>query len=99
MHSFTAHQHISALARLRELDARGGDGLDVRLWWDPGSDRVAVTVGDAKPGLELEVPVGDGAAPFEVFRHRFACAVYQGLEPSPAAGAGVAGRSIAREAR
>ena len=37
--------------RVRELDARSGDGLDVRLSWAP--------VADAGTGLELEVPVGD----------------------------------------
>jgi hypothetical protein len=97
MHSVTVHQHTSAFAGLRELDARGSDGLDVRLWWDPFSDRVTVTVADAKAGLELEVPVGDGAAPLDVFRHPFADATNQGLELQPAAG--VAGRSIAGEAR
>jgi hypothetical protein len=99
MHPFTAHKHISALAGARELDARGGDGLDVRLWWDPVSGPVAVAVADRKTGLELEVPVGDGAAPLDVFRRPFAYAADQGLELRPAGGVAVAGRSIAREAR
>ena len=31
---------------LRELDARQGDGLDIRLLWDPATNDVVVTVED-----------------------------------------------------
>jgi hypothetical protein len=74
MHSLCTHNHTLALAGRRELDARGGDGYVVRLWWDPASGRVAVTVAHAATGLELELPVRDGQAPLEVFRHPFAYA-------------------------
>jgi len=59
VHSSSAHNSI------RAADAG-------RLWWDPVDDRVAVTVADGKSGLQLEVPVRDGQAPLEVFRHPFA---------------------------
>lgn len=101
MHSFSAHNQISALSGPRELDARTGNGLDVRLWWDPVGDRVAVTVADAKTGLELEVPVRDGEAALDVFRHPFSYAAERGLElrPAAAAGAPVADRPTAWVAR
>jgi hypothetical protein len=73
MHSFTAPKRISALADVREPDA--------------------------KTGVELEVPVGDGAAPLDVFRHPFAHAADHGLELRPAAGVGVSSRSIEGQAR
>jgi hypothetical protein len=100
MYSFSAHDLTLALAARRELDARGADGLDVRLWWDAVTDRVAVTVADTKTGLSLEVPVADGDAPLDVFRHPFAYAADRGLELRPAAaGAPRADRSPAGEAR
>jgi len=101
MHRFSAHNKMSALVERRELDARGGDGLDVRLWWDPASNRVAVTVADSKSGLELEVPVRDGKAPVDVFRHPFAYAADHGLglRPAGAGGAPVGDRQTAREVR
>jgi hypothetical protein len=92
MNPFSAHNQMTAVGTRRELDARGADGLDVRLLWDPVSDRVAVTVADAKTGLALEVPVGDGEAPLDVFRHPFAYAADRGLELQPATAA-LVGRS------
>jgi hypothetical protein len=74
MHSFSIQDQTPVLAGRRELDARAGDGYDVRLWWDPASGRVAVTVAHAATGLEFELPVRDGQAPLEVFRHPFAYA-------------------------
>ena len=74
MHSLSTHIQTAALAGRRELDARAGDGFDVRLWWDPVSGRVAVTVAHDATGLELDVPVRDREAPLEVFHHPFAYA-------------------------
>jgi hypothetical protein len=74
MHSFSTHNQTHALVGRRELDARVGDGFDVRLWWDPVSGRVAVSVAHAATGLELELPVRDGQAPLDVFQHPFAYA-------------------------
>jgi hypothetical protein len=75
MYSFSTHNQTAAPGR-RELNARAGDGFDVRLWWDPGSGRVSVTVAHDRTGLELDVPVPDGEAPLEVFHHPFAYAAH-----------------------
>jgi hypothetical protein len=90
MHSFSANNSITAdLDGRRELDGRTSNGLDVRLWWDPVGDRVAVTVADAKIGLALEVRVHDGEAALDVFRHPFSYAADRGLGlRRPAAGDG-----------
>ncbi len=86
MHWFSPHSSITAaVAGRRKLDARTSNGLDVRLWWDPGDDSLAVSVADAKTGLGLEVPVRDGEAALDVFRHPFSCAADRGLELRPAA--------------
>jgi hypothetical protein len=74
MHSLSTHNQTAALAGRRELDARVGAGFDVRLWWDPASGRLAVTVAHDATGLELDVPVRDREAPLEVFHHPFAYA-------------------------
>jgi hypothetical protein len=89
MNSLTAHDRsapgpapgVSAAGDRLELDARSGDGLHVRLLWDRVADRVAVTVADARTGLELEVPVYDGERPLDVFQHPFAYAAHHGIEP------------------
>jgi len=74
MYSLNAQQQTPDPTGRRELDARVGDGFDVRLWWDPVSGQVAVTVAHGAAGLALEVPVRDGEAPLEVFHHPFAYA-------------------------
>jgi hypothetical protein len=95
MHSPTAHDprgrsapgaavNLSAAHDRRELDALSGDGLHVQLLWDPITDGVAVTVADARTGLELEVPVGDGERPLDVFQRPFAYAAHRGIDPRPA---------------
>lgn len=72
----TAH---SATDERRELDARTGDGLHVRLLWNAGTDQISVTVADLATGREFEVQVGDGVRPLDVFRHPFAYAVDDGI--------------------
>jgi hypothetical protein len=74
MYSFGARDQIAGLA------GRASDGLEVRLWWDPASDGVAVTVADAKTGPRLGAPVPDGEPPLDVFRHPFAYGAERGLE-------------------
>ena len=44
----------------RELAHRRTDGLDVRLLWEPGTDRVSVSLMDAKTGDGFEVSVVNG---------------------------------------
>ena len=57
----------------RELAMREGDGLEVHLLWSTSTDRVKVTVADARSetGFELEVA---GADALSAFHHPFAYA-------------------------
>ncbi len=56
---------------VRELDRRTNDGIDVRLLWNPRTDRVSVLVEDerTRASFELEVAAADALA---AFRHPFA---------------------------
>jgi hypothetical protein len=56
----------------RELDHRSNDGLDVRLLWDPGENKVSVVVNDSRAGEMFEIEVGPGRKPLDVFHHPFA---------------------------
>jgi hypothetical protein len=55
---------------VRELDARTSDGIDVRLLWNPVTNRVSLTVEDEHTGVwfELEVPA---AKALDAFRHPY----------------------------
>lgn len=70
--------NISTLIRQelsrRELDARTGDGLDIRLLWEPATDKLVVYVIDSKEHTDFEVPVPPGVSPHEVFMHPYAYA-------------------------
>jgi hypothetical protein len=57
----------------RELDARTGDGIDVRLLWHEPSDCVCLHVVDARTGEEFLVAV-DRADALDAFQHPFAYA-------------------------
>ena len=59
----------------RELHHRSGDGIDVWLMWDPGTDSVHVRVNDRKAGNAFEIPVTSPSAAMDVFHHPFAYAV------------------------
>ena len=52
---------------IRELDRRTGDGIDVRLLWNADTDRVVVSVHDARTveSFELEVAAGDALFAFQ----------------------------------
>ena len=58
---------------LRELDARQGDGLDIRLLWDPATNDVVVTVEDSRTDDFLTFVV-DPADARDAFHHPFAYA-------------------------
>ena len=58
----------------RELEGRITDGIQVRLLWNPGDDRVSVAVNDTRTGDAFELPVRDGDGAFDVFRHPYAYA-------------------------
>lgn len=51
---------------IRELDRRISDGIDVRLLWHPGTNRVSVAVTDTRTdsAFEFEVDSGDALAAF-----------------------------------
>jgi hypothetical protein len=57
----------------RELAAREGDGICVRLLWHPGDDALTVSVEDARVGDNLEIAVEPGRA-LDAFYHPFAYA-------------------------
>jgi hypothetical protein len=66
--------------KLRELDHRSNDGIDVRLLWSPRDDHVVVTVADARNGERFELDVRDGESPLDVFRHPYAYAASRRID-------------------
>ena len=63
----------TALLSPRELDSRSGDGLDIRLLWQPADDSLTVTVDDLRLHEHFVIPVRAGDA-LEAFHHPFAYA-------------------------
>ena len=61
----------------RELAARTGDGIDVRLFWHPSSDTVTVSMFDATYGRAFEIAV-DPEEALDAFQHPFAYAAFRG---------------------
>ena len=59
---------------MRELDHRHSDGIDVRLMWDQGENRVHVAVSDRKTGESFIIEVREGESAANVFQHPFAYA-------------------------
>jgi hypothetical protein len=59
---------------MRELDHRHSDGVDVRLMWNQGENRVHVAVNDHKTGESFIVEVREGESAAKVFQHPFAYA-------------------------
>jgi hypothetical protein len=57
----------------RELDSRSGDGLEIRLLWDPADDALTVTVADVRTEESFVIPVAAADAR-EAFNHPFAFA-------------------------
>ena len=73
----------------RELDVRSGDGLEVALLWQPETNRVTVSVFDAKTGDDFGIEV-DPAEALDAFHHPYAYAASRGIhlvaaQPSTAA--------------
>ena len=60
--SHTTTPALSAGNDWRELAVRDGDGIEVRLLWSRSSDRVKVTVADAKFDEEFEIDVASADA-------------------------------------
>jgi YD repeat-containing protein len=55
---------------IRELDHRHADGIDVRLLWNPQTNRVSVAVRDERSGESLAFSV-DGADALAAFHHPY----------------------------
>ena len=56
---------------MRELDHRHSDGIDVRLLWSQGDNRVHVAVNDHKTGESFVVEVREGESAANIFQHPF----------------------------
>ena len=59
---------------MRELDHRHSDGIDVRLLWSQGDNKVHVAVSDRKTGESFVVEVREGESAAQIFQHPFAYA-------------------------
>jgi hypothetical protein len=62
------------LNTLRELDARAGDGIHVRLLWSKHRERAFVAVADEKTADAFAFEVPEGENPMQVFEHPYAYA-------------------------
>jgi hypothetical protein len=58
---------------IRELDHRRNDGIDVRLLWSAGTDRVWIDVRDGRAGSSFRLDVDPGEALY-AFHHPYAYA-------------------------
>ena len=73
-HGQLAAQPIAdAAARVRELDHRRNDGIDVRLFWDARMNRVSLALTNEHSGESLTFEVDPGEA-LAAFHHRYAYA-------------------------
>jgi hypothetical protein len=68
-----ASDRTSVEERTRELAAREGEGLHVRLLWDPIADTITVAVDDLREGDRLRLAVARERA-LDAFYHPFAYA-------------------------
>ena len=59
------------IGEVHELARRGGDGIDVALFWDSGADRVFVVVDDERRDERFRIAVLNGNA-LDVFHHPYA---------------------------
>jgi hypothetical protein len=58
---------------IRELDHRTSDGIEVKLLWSAGTQRVWLDVHDTRAGASFELDVEPGEA-LAAFRHPYAYA-------------------------
>jgi hypothetical protein len=63
---------------VRELDARAAEGIEVRLFWYPATDTVAVSVFDSTHEESFELVV-DAEEALDAFHHPFAYAAFRGV--------------------
>lgn len=69
----------AATPRVRELDHRSTDGLEVTLLWNASEDVASVAVVDAKTGEAFELVLEAGDDALDVFHHPYAYAARRGL--------------------
>lgn len=67
---------------VRELARRSGDGIDVTLLWNSGTDRVFVLVDDQRRAERFRIPVRNGNA-LDAFHHPYAYNRHGELEQDP----------------
>lgn len=82
------------LTRVRELDSRVTNGMQVRMLWCEADDTVWVAVVDMRGGHTFRLRVRPEERPRDVFDHPFAYAALHGVEPRSGPG-----RDEARGAR
>ena len=70
--------------RVRELDHRLADGIEVRLLWDASTDQLSVAVDDTRSGESFQLGVAAGDAML-AFHHPYAYAGYRRIASAPAA--------------
>jgi hypothetical protein len=71
----------------RELCHRTNDGIEVTLWWLPGTDGLQVAVVDTKLNQCFQLAVDAGTA-MRVFNHPYLYADGRGVRIPDAAGTG-----------
>jgi len=67
-----------ASKRTRELDFRSNDDLEVALHWQPETNRISVSVFDAKTGDDFDLDV-DPVEAMDAFHHPYAYAASRGV--------------------
>jgi hypothetical protein len=65
--------HTTPEINARELDRRRNDGIEVRLLWNPHTNRVSVAIDDERSGESFELEV-DSADALAAFHHPYAYA-------------------------
>jgi hypothetical protein len=66
---------ITGARRIRELDHRRTDGIDVRLLWSQVDDGILLVVSDSKTGDAFSVEVGRPET-LEAFHHPYSYAAF-----------------------
>jgi hypothetical protein len=70
------------LHSMRELDSRHSDGMSVRLFWCPRSDRLTVAVDDERTDQVFSIELREGALAMDAFRNPYAYAELDVLPPA-----------------
>ena len=60
------------LHSMRELDSRVSDGMSVRLFWCPRTDRLTVAVDDTRNDQTFSIELHEGDRAMDAFRNPYA---------------------------